>query len=70
MTTAIHVTAMRVITALMLGLSVATGTAGAATAKEIDVKVDAALERFLEEVAGARAFLDKAEGVLVLPADV
>ncbi|HHQ41520.1 MAG TPA: hypothetical protein ENK20_04435 [Chromatiales bacterium] len=39
----------------------------AASAKEIDIRVDAALERFHEEVAGARRFLRKAAGVLVFP---
>jgi len=37
----------------------------AATAKRIDVKVDAALGRFLGEVKGAREFLQSSKGVLV-----
>jgi len=39
----------------------------AATAKEIDVSVDVALERFQKEVAGAKEFLKSAKGVLVFP---
>lgn len=39
----------------------------AASAKEIDIKVDAALEKFKQEVGGGAAFLQKADGVLVFP---
>ena len=39
----------------------------AATAKEIDVSVDVALERFQKEVSGAKEFLKSAKGVLVFP---
>ena len=39
----------------------------AATAKEIDVSVDVALERFQKEVSGANEFLQSAKGVLVFP---
>ncbi len=39
----------------------------AATAREIDVSVDVALERFHKEVKGANEFLNAAKGVLVLP---
>lgn len=39
----------------------------AATAREIDAAVDAALNRFAEQVQGARAFLQDAKGVLVIP---
>ena len=39
----------------------------AATAKEIDVSVDVALERFQKEVSGANDFLQSAKGVLVFP---
>ncbi len=41
--------------------------AWAATAREIDVSVDVALERFEKEVKGAKSFLDSSKGVLVLP---
>ena len=39
----------------------------AATAREIDVSVDVALERFTREVQGAQEFLKNAKGVLVFP---
>lgn len=39
----------------------------AKTAKEIDVSVDASLDRFRKEVKGAEEFLKSAKGVLVLP---
>jgi lipid-binding SYLF domain-containing protein len=41
--------------------------AAAASAEEINIKVDAALERFRKEISGGEAFLRKAEGVLVFP---
>ncbi len=43
------------------------GQAEAATAAEIDTRVDAALARFSDKVSGAEAFLGRAEGVLVFP---
>ena len=43
------------------------GNSHAATAREIDVSVDVALERFTGEVKGAREFLAIAKGVLVFP---
>jgi len=39
----------------------------AASAQEIDIKVDAALERFKDEVNGGATFMKKAEGLLVFP---
>ena len=42
-------------------------TANAASAQEIDIKANAALERFRNEVGGGAKFLDSAEGVLVFP---
>lgn len=39
----------------------------AASAKEIDIKVKAALERMEKEIGGAKEFLKAAKGVLVLP---
>lgn len=39
----------------------------AATAKEIDVGVDVALEKFEKEVGGAKQFLESAKGLLVFP---
>ena len=41
--------------------------AQAATAREIDVSVEVALDRFKNEVRGAQEFLANAKGVLVLP---
>ena len=41
--------------------------AQAKTAKEIDVSVDVALDRFKNEVPGAKEFLKNAKGVLVIP---
>ena len=42
----------------------------AATAKEIDVSVDVALERFEKEIKGGREFMKSAKGVLVFPSVV
>jgi lipid-binding SYLF domain-containing protein len=42
-------------------------TAVAASAQEIDIKVDATLEQFKAEVAGGAEFLERAKGVLVFP---
>jgi lipid-binding SYLF domain-containing protein len=39
----------------------------AATAQEIDVSVNVALDRFRNEIAGAREYLKNAKGVLVIP---
>ncbi|MGB5588577.1 MAG: YSC84-related protein [Gammaproteobacteria bacterium] len=39
----------------------------AASAQEIDIKVDAALEKFRKDVGGANEFLQAAKGVLVFP---
>ncbi|MFC1531821.1 YSC84-related protein [Thermodesulfobacteriota bacterium] len=44
-----------------------TNSATAASAKKIDIKVDAALERFYKEVSSGKKFLDNAQGVLVFP---
>ena len=42
-------------------------TVTAASAKEIDIKVDGALERFYNEVSSGKKFLEEAKGVLVFP---
>lgn len=39
----------------------------AASAKEIDIEVDAAIEKFKTEVGGGEKFLQAADGVLVFP---
>jgi lipid-binding SYLF domain-containing protein len=54
---------------LLLGILLANG-AQAATAKEIDVSVDVALERFHKEINGGKEFLASAKGVLVFPSVV
>jgi lipid-binding SYLF domain-containing protein len=41
--------------------------AAAASAKEIDIKVDDALERFYKEVSSGKRFLEEAKGILVFP---
>jgi lipid-binding SYLF domain-containing protein len=41
--------------------------ASAATARETDVSVDVALERFYKDVKGAKAFANAAKGMLVMP---
>lgn len=51
---------------LLLG-GISVQVANAATAKEIDVSVDVALENFVKEVKGAEEFLKSAKGVLVFP---
>lgn len=43
------------------------GQTSAASAEEINIKVDATLEKFNKEVNGGAAFLAKADGVLVFP---
>jgi len=43
------------------------GNLFAKTAKEIDASVDAALERFYKQVAGAREFVKSSKGILVMP---
>ena len=45
-------------------------TAVAASAQEIDIEVDASLKRFCNEVNSGKAFLEKAQGVLVFPSVV
>ena len=52
---------------ICLCLCMHTSTGIAAGAQEIDIKVDAALEKFKKEVGGGEAFLKKAKGVLVFP---
>lgn len=58
--------AMAACVSLMVGFLLA-GTSHAATAREIDVGVDVALERFNEEVKGGKEFLASAKGLLVFP---
>ena len=56
--------------AAVLALVLAAGLSGqthAASAQEIDIKVQSALDQFKEEVKGGARFLERAEGVLVFP---
>ena len=59
----------RLLMAWIVGISLTLHGQAAFTAstQEIDIKVDAALERFQEEVTGGAKFLEKASGVLVFP---
>ena len=52
---------------LLSVFSLAVNTAYAASSVEIDIEVEAAIEKFKVEIAGAEKFLAKAEGVLVFP---
>lgn len=54
-------------TLLMTSPWLAVSTVDAASAQEIDIRVDAALKRFRDDVGGGAAFLAKAKGVLVFP---
>ena len=56
-----------VVTGLVLLGIAFVNNAMAATAQEIDIKVDAALERFYNEVGSGKKFVESAEGVLVFP---
>ncbi len=55
------------VVAAALTLCIAIPESHAASASEIDGKVNAALKRFREEVPGGSTFLNKAVGVLVFP---
>lgn len=61
---ATHLLSAVIITAVLLAGAPA---ARAASAAEIDLKVDVALERFRKEVVGGAEFLGRAKGVLVFP---
>ena len=52
---------------LMIIVTLPLPAAFAATAKEINVSVDVALQRFAKEVKGANEFLKAAKGILVIP---
>ena len=55
------------ILSILFSLGLLANASHAASAKEIDIKVDAALEKFKQEVGGGETFLKKAKGVLVFP---
>ena len=61
-----HILTMIFTTLFMISVSFI-NTAAAASAKEINIKVDGAIERFCEEVNSGKAFLKNAQGVLVFP---
>ena len=64
------VTSLRTIVAglvLFAALTLPAHTLHAATAKEVNVSVDVALDRFVKDVKGAKDFLKAAKGVLVIP---
>lgn len=52
---------------LLAGLLLDSSDAQASSAREIDIRTDAALERFVSEVSAGQEFLDSAKGVLVFP---
>ena len=58
------------VTVLILVGAVFVNTVTAASAKEIDIKADAALERFYKEVGSGKKLVENSEGVLVFPSVV
>ena len=52
---------------LIIGAFWQPGTSYAKSAKEIDVRVDTALERFNNDIKGGKEFLKTSKGVLVFP---
>jgi lipid-binding SYLF domain-containing protein len=56
-----------IITLSILNGAMLVKRAQAASAKVIDIKVDAALEKFTKEIGGAQKLLKEAKGVLVFP---
>ncbi len=67
-----HLIGHRFLTGFLLSATLAVGVlatprAFAASAEEIDVKVDAALQTFRQKVGGADEFLASGKGVLVFP---
>ena len=63
----IHYRLTLVLSALVVFLFLAAGSASAETGREIDAHVNAALDRFVAEVKGGRELLAKASATLVLP---
>ena len=58
---------MRLLLLIPLVSLILSGNVFAKTAGEIDASVDAAIDRFYKEVAGAREFVKSAKGILVMP---
>ena len=65
--TAIRLAALWIMTMVVFLSPGAMQIASAASAKEIDIKVAAALQRFRTDVDGGATFLKNAKGVLVFP---
>jgi len=55
------------LSALIVGLLSFHDTAAAASADEINIRVDGTLARFAKEITGGKEFLKRAKGVLVFP---
>ena len=62
-----HLSIILVMTSLVISIFLIPSNTLAASAKEINIKVDATLKRFKKEVLGGDEFLKKSEGVLVFP---
>jgi lipid-binding SYLF domain-containing protein len=60
-----RLTLMVSVVAMMATLWSSNGMAG--TAREIDVSVDVALERFYQQVEGAKEFMGASKGMLIMP---
>lgn len=58
---------LRALCGIILMFSLNTQIAQAASKTEIDIEVEAALERFYKEVSGAKKFVEKSKGLLVFP---
>ena len=58
---------MRLLLLIPMVSLILSGNVFAKTAGEIDASVDAAIDRFYKEVAGAREFVKSAKGILVMP---
>ena len=62
-----HLSYGRIFSYTLLSLFLISGISYAKTAKEIDVSVDAAIDRFNKEVPSGKDLIKKAKGVLVIP---
>lgn len=52
---------------MLFGMTAGISSSVAATAEEINIEVNATLKRFADQVGGGQEFLNKANGVLVMP---
>ncbi len=62
-----HLSIVLFITSLVISILLIPGSSFAASAEEINIKVDATLKRFKKDVLGGSEFLKKSDGVLVFP---